>query len=352
MKIVLMHFRNAWSDYFSGTATLLQNNEYRGRQTPSGTGVHITNCLFISITSSSSGSALYCSNSVTYFLVESSSFFSCKSDGNGAIYFSCSSSQSVFHKVCGYDCCSISIYDYQFASILVGNSISSKNYFNFSSIVRCVNEYPYHILALKNGNICCPSVNSSLNRCKRMSGISCNPSISSNSVTCSLTYSSFTDNHATLYDCFWLYSEGANYEIKSCNILRNTQGTLSSEGIIFTSGNLKIYDSCILENRANYIFYQYSSSYTITLLNCTVDTFSNNGYLTTRNTITKSFILALNHVSTQNCHSEYDSAGTLTPITPFPSSNKQKFYCTCNKCFNQTPASQIFMFFVSFYFSI
>jgi hypothetical protein len=91
-------------------------------------------------------------------------------------------------------------------------------------------------------------------------------------------------------------------------------------------------DSCILGNIAHHIFYQESSSHRITLSNSTIDSTSNNGYLTTQNTVTKSFILALNHMSTQNCHSEYDSVGHLTPIIQTPSSSKkQKNYCTEHK---------------------
>ena len=89
-----------------------------------------------------------------------------------------------------------------------------------------------------------------------------------------------------------------------------------------------IKNSCILDSRANCIFYSYS--YTITLSNCTVDSTSNNGYLIIQNTVTKSFLHALNHMSTQNCHSGYDSAGSLTAI-PLPTTSKDKIiYCyTC-----------------------
>jgi hypothetical protein len=174
-----------------------------------------------------------------------------------------------------------------------------------------------------------------MNKCQYYAVIGCWPFKDSNSVTCSLTYSSFTDNIANGHTFFWLDRGGAEYEIKSCNILRNTQVS-SSNGIIYTSGNLKIEDSCILENTATYIFYQNQSFYTITLSNCTVDKTSNNGYLTTQNTVTKSFILALKHMSNLNCHAEYDSAGSLTPIiqTPSPSKNRE-YNCTCGKFFYQ-----------------
>jgi hypothetical protein len=160
------------------------------------------------------------------------------------------------------------------------------------------------------------------------------PYSDSNSVICSLSYSSFTDNINTGYNCIYLSTSGARYEIKSCTILRNTQGSLNSHGTIYSYGNLVIEDSCILENTATYNFY--SSSYPITLSKCTVDSTSNNGYLTIQNTVTKSFNLSLNHMSTKNCHSEYDSIGTLTPIIQSPtSSKKQKLYFTFGNFFCQ-----------------
>jgi hypothetical protein len=138
----------------------------------------------------------------------------------------------------------------------------------------------------------------------------CYPYGDSNSVTCSFSYSSFADNIATGYTCIMLWTNGAKYEIKSCNIIRNKQFDLATEGTIYAYGYVMIDNSCILENKATNVFRQYSS-YAFTLINCTVDFAFNNGYLTTQNTVTKSFILALNHMSTLNCHSEYDSVGYL-----------------------------------------
>jgi hypothetical protein len=328
-----MFFRTEWSDYFPSTSTYnLKSQTFTSREVLSNSDVYVSHCLFKSILSTSIGGALYLS-STTNFLVESTSFFSCKTSSNGgAIYFSNSGSgQSVFYGVCGYDCCSTSTgnSNYQFACTYVKDATSSKNYVNYSSIVRCVSESSgsWYNLALHNGNICCPSANISLNKCHYRSGILCQPVSDSNSVTCSFKYSSIADNIANGYTCMSLWISGAKYEIRSCNILRNTQGT-STQGIIFTQGILTICDSCILNNIGTCIFHQ-GSTYSITLSNCTVDLTSNNGYLTTQNTVTKSFILALNHMSTLNCYTEYDAIGTLTPITRPPSSLKQLNCCTC-----------------------
>jgi hypothetical protein len=218
----------------------------------------------------------------------------------------------------------------------VNNAASRKNYFNFSSITRCVNtnSNSWHILYLYGGNTFCPSINESLNKCYG-TVIRCDPYIDSNPVTCSFSFSSFADNTAIQFILLHL-DTNAKYEIKSCNILRNTQVS-SSYGTIYTNGNTKIEDSCILENNANYIFYQRSSSYTITISSCTVDRISNNGYLTIQNTVTKSFIFALNHMSTQHCHSEYDSFGTISHIIPLSSSSKkQMLHYSCNEFFTQS----------------
>jgi hypothetical protein len=339
MSMLLVNSKNAWNDYFEGTVSPnLSSQTFSSTQTLSGTNVYVSNCLFSSITSSGHGGALSCT-SASYFLVESSSFFTCKTSVNygGAIYFDNSGSgQSVLHKLCGYDCCSTytGSSDGQFVRIFLKNAVSIKNYVNYSSISRCVNEYSnsHYTLFLRYGKIYCQSVNSSMNECQWYSGITTWPFTDSNSFTCSLSHSTIADNIANGYSYVGFWMRGSKHEIKSCNIIRNTQSSFDSRGTIDTDGYLTIEDSCILENKANRIFHQVSS-YAITLSNCTVDSTSNNGYLTIKNTVTKSFIHALNHISTQNCHSEYDSAGTLTPNIQTPSSSKKQRLCYTYKIF-------------------
>jgi hypothetical protein len=322
----------SWNEYFTSSPTTTRNgSEYGSRQSYSSGSFYVLNCLFKNIISSSSGGAVYC-NSVTYLVIESSSFFTCKTSSQcgGAIYFTNSNyDECVLDKVCGYDCCSTHTSPhYQFAYIDVYNGVSRKNYVNYSSITRCVSESSNsnHILYLLDGKICCQSINMSMNKCQYYSGIYCFPYPDSNSFMCSLSYSSFTDNNAAGYYSICFGYGSTKYEMKSCNVLRNTQGS-GSYGIIYANGITNIEDSCIIENTATYIFYSTSSSYPITLINSTVDKTTNNGYLTTKNTVTKSFILGLNHISTRNCYSEYDSAGYLTVI-----SAKKKICYTFNYC--------------------
>jgi predicted outer membrane repeat protein len=348
-----MHVKTAWSDYFTGSATPQQSKLYTSTQILTDSSVYILNCLFRSCTSTDKGGAIYCT-SVTYLLIESSSFFSCNTSNQngGAIFFyNTGNGQCVLHEVCGYDCCSTYTGSSigQFAYIYVNNAISSKNYINFSSIVRCVNMRTDSCATLYvfYGKVCYPSVNISMNKCQCYSGIYCDPFRDLNSFTGSFTYSSFTDNSANGDTCIYTWWGSVNIEFKSCNILRNTQVS-SSGGTIYTVDNLMITDSCILENRATYIFHQGRTSCTITLSNCTVDLISNNGYLTTQNTVTKSFILALNHISTKNCNSEYDSVGYLTPIIqPTPPTKERIHRFTCEKC-SYRPLSFAFTFIFNF----
>jgi hypothetical protein len=322
----------SWNEYFTPVTTL-SSREYNSRQTLLGSSVYVLNCLFNKCTSENVGGAMYCT-SATFLLVEATSFESCKTSAadGGAIYYSnTGGGQSVLHRVCGSDCFSTftsNISRGQFSYIMVNNDGSSKNYVNYSSTVRCVSQNlkSHCTMHLYFGKICCPSVNSSMNKFQYYPGIFCHPFNDLSYVTCSLSYSSFTDNNASGHICIG-FNVDAKYEIKYCNILRNTQGYLNSFGLIYAPGNLIIENSCILENDANYIFY-FWSSHVITLSNCTIDKTTSNGNLNIQNTITKSFILGLHHISTQNCYSEYDSIGILTAV-PCVSRPTKKVYCYC-----------------------
>jgi hypothetical protein len=329
MFLLLQSFRTAWVDSFPGTTPTTYSSGYGEKQTPSASsdgGVYILNSLFNRCTSTSDGGALYCSKSVTYLLIESTSFFSCNTytGYGGAIYFeNTNNGQSVLYGVCCNDCCSTYIrHSYgQFGYIQVGNNVLNKNYVNYSSISRCMNENSnsYYMLYLYNGKICCPSVNISLNKCYSYLGIYCYSSAISSYVT--LSYSTFTDNNITGYVCIYL-GGGTNskLEMKCCNVLRNTHPS-GSWGLFYIYGNMTIDDSCIIENNAP-LYFEMRNPNSITLSNCTIDKttkYGNLGTLIIRKTVTKSFILTLNHISTEDCHFTF----TISP------SNKKKFYYSC-----------------------
>jgi hypothetical protein len=258
----LLYIRTAWDDYFPGSNTITYSKQYTVRQTPTASsdgGVYILNSLFKSCISTDNGGALFC-NATVYLLVESTSFFSCKinSSYGGAIYFyNIINGQCALNRVCGHDCGSTSSSSWgQFANIQVNNSASSKNYVEYTSVVRTLSDYSFanRVLSIENGRIRFPSVNCSMNKCTHHSAISCRPFSDPNSVTCTFSYSSFADNNSTASNCIRFYMHNAAYEMKCCNIIRNRQN-LSSLGILEIYGNLTIKDSCILENQAVCIFY-------------------------------------------------------------------------------------------------
>jgi hypothetical protein len=201
----LFHVRNAWGDYFTGSPTSTLSNKYEARQTPSVASVYVSNSLFGPITTTGQGGVLYCSTSVQYLLVESTSFFTCKASSNGgAIYFyNTNSGQSVLYEVCGYDCCTTSASDGQFTYIYVQNTASNKNYVIYSSVTRCVNKNSgsWYTLRHDYGKNYFLSVNISVNECYSRSAIYSNPFIDSNSVVCLFKYSTFADNVANGYTC-------------------------------------------------------------------------------------------------------------------------------------------------------
>jgi hypothetical protein len=159
----------AWKDYFTGSpATTLNSGQYTSNQTLSVSSVYVLSCLFNKCTiASGNGGALYCT-SVTYFLVEFSSFFSCKTNSGegGGIYFRNSNiGQSILYAVCVNDCCSTSIG--LFARMYINNVESNWNYANYTSIARCVDDASkaYEALCLEFGRVYCSSGNISLNKC-------------------------------------------------------------------------------------------------------------------------------------------------------------------------------------------
>ena len=193
----------SWNEYFSDSPETTLSGQINSRQTPSGSSVYVSNCLFNQLTTGDSAGALYCT-SATSFLIESSSFFSCKASlSRGAINFDNNDAQSVLYGVCGHDCCLTKSNNFQFAYRGVNNDVSSKNCVNYSSIIRCVNGLSTsYILYLKYGKICCPSVNSSMNKCQYHSGITCYSSIDSSSFTCSFRNYLFSSNNAFGCICF------------------------------------------------------------------------------------------------------------------------------------------------------
>jgi hypothetical protein len=82
---------------------------------------------------------------------------------------------------------------------------------NYSSITRCVNENSgsYHTFRFYRGKIYFPAVNSSMNKCQYYPGFYSSQHSDSNSVTCSVSFSSFSDNNAFGYSCIYFNRDAA-----------------------------------------------------------------------------------------------------------------------------------------------
>ena len=79
-----------------------------------------------------------------------------------------------------------------------------------------------------------------------------------------IEYTSMVNNTANGYSIIWLdYYPKASYKINKCNILKNKQKMLDTEGIIYTFSCVYFNDCCILANEANVIFYTVGNSYTV-----------------------------------------------------------------------------------------
>jgi hypothetical protein len=333
-------------------------NKYTQTLAPTANDVYVSDCVFSYCLSSSSGGALSCGSSVYRLLVEQSSFISCRvSSGNGgAIHFSNGNyGESVLSQVCGFNCSSTSSNSMQgvFINIYTKGDIANKNHVNDSSITHCLmaSLYSYATLVLYNGNILCPSVNLTNNLCYQYSPLYC---LQSPPGTCCVSCSSIVNNTATNYNCIWYENSSPSYCIDTCNILNNKQ-TSSSYGIISAKGNLHIKDSCVLGNdEKNRIFHEDSSSYKITISNCTIDgdIFTNGRYygsVTIIQTNERPFINPLSHIATQKCDSYFDSYGTLTVKSNVPSKISRYFMsCYCNHLMIDPFRSVKFIFLLTF----
>ena len=322
--------KNGWSDYYEGSVSPgYTKNAYNSQiQLTSSSNIYIFDCLFNSITSGTDGGAILATTTPS-LLIESTLFSSCKTTANegGAIYFvNTGTGQSVMNKVCGIDCCSTysSSTSYgQFAFTYVKDNINNKNYVNFTSIAHCINTITnsLYTIEIADGKISIQGVNITKNKCYSRSAFY----LQSAAVTSSLLYSSFVNNTALGYNCIYLCSSSQK-EMKNCNVIRNTRGSSTSEGTIRSNGNLNIYESCILENNASYVFYA-ASGYTITLSNCTTDASNKkSGNLVVSNTAEVSFINALVHFKTGQCEAYFDSVGSLTVQ---PTKKRRNTICTC-----------------------
>ena len=328
MKLKLFYsmvdFKTSFEDFYAGTSptyTCKDLNVYSYRTSYDSGHVYVCNCVFRECSSTSQGGAVCFSitgSNIYYLLAEDSSFIDCTTSSNsgGAIYFYTNLGMSVLNRVCAVKCLSKStgesngqsLYAYTRASMVY------KNYVNLSSICNSKNNNAKsnRALQLQNGNIKITKANITNNECQYYSALYCSPSSNNGCIY----YSSFVNNTSGCRGCLML---SGSQEIHLCNIINNDQKTDGDDSsVIYTNANLFIAHTCILENnKGKTVFHEATSSCRITLLNCTTDSdvFSNSRIInnvTIYITNKRVFINGLEHLSTNECHSSYDSVGTLT----------------------------------------
>jgi hypothetical protein len=295
--------------------------------------VYVHNCVFRYCTSSEHGGALSCTSSVIRLLVEQSSFISCRASnrhGGGVYFVNTASGESVLNKICVFNCSSLVSGFGQFAYIKL-NSNYYKNHVNDTSIIHSsnVNSDSRDSMRLLFGNILCPSVNITNNECSRYCTLDCQLS---SSCICRISYNSIVNNTAIVHTCIYSSGSSSSHYIYACNILNNKQ-TDSAYGTFEVYTKLLIENSCILgNNEGKTVFYLgSSSSYNITISNCTFDNSKYTGTVIFTNTIENTFINALSHIVTERCDSFFDSYGTLTVKTTVNSCRSQCLMsCLCN----------------------
>ena len=319
--------------------------ETNSRHVPSDSSVGVCNSWFHDINSDGDGGAMFIGTSVSKCFIECTTFSLCSTTetGGGALFYDTEvagfDGDIEISKVCGFKChASLTAKSWgQFIEInFKGNDSGNNCQFNDSSFSKCTNEFAdgsgsgsYNVLCLMYCASSSNLMNISSNECFRRTAIYCgmNPCMATPII---IEYTSMVNNTANGYSIIWLdYYPKASYKINKCNILKNKQKMLDTEGIIYTFSCVYFNDCCILANEANVIFYTVGNSYNydcgITLNNCTTD--AENKYVGSfqcNNKPSKDFIHALKHIETRNCDSVYEFVGTLTPDVPSTARKTQK----------------------------
>jgi hypothetical protein len=328
-----MFRKTTFDDFYGPGNTNIKEytgTKYTGRIATTDQNVYVHDCFFQSCSSSSDGGALNCGSTIYKLLVDQASFISCRTSSTkgGAILFeSTTNGQCILSRVCGFDCSSTHTGSNswgQFVYMTVKNDVTFKNYVNDSSFTHSSNTIidSYEALRPQYGSVLWPSVNITNNVCYYFTAFLCHPTTGTGSPvseTFCISFSSFVNNTADNNNVMYHTNSASSHRIDTCNIIGNKQ--TGSSGIIYSSANLHIKDSCIIGNE-NRVFY--ASSKTITISNCTIDDdiFTSGrcyGSVTVNKTISKSFINALSHIATQRCDSYFDSYGTLTVEPKVPS---------------------------------
>jgi hypothetical protein len=284
--------------------------------------VSIRNSVFFECKYTSHGGAI--SYSGQRLLIEETTFISCSTSYNygGAVYATCY--KSVLNKICAFECfarrSSYSSYGHAFYISLPNDPIYN-NYINYSSISNSKNTdtNSYHAQYVSYGRILLTNENISMNECYYETAL-----YSNGGCAAYVAYCTFANNTAIYYGCLQF---DYPHEMHECNILFNEQRGTGRAYIIYSSANLFIWNSCILENnKGKKVFYEGNGECRIALYNCTIDSdiISSQRYynnLTIHQTNERAFINGNKHLITNLCDASFNAVGTLTAPIEYKGAN-------------------------------
>ena len=230
---------------------------------PSSGNAYILDCYFhdMKYEGERGGGAIDFAFENSRLLIESCTFDSCcaKHDA-GAIR--AENTDCVMNRICGYKCKATQLRC-SFCCNIENNC--DKNYALDCSISNCEAKSQYTMFH-QYGHIIIKSVNLSSNTCNACSAIQCLPNKvipNEEDLGTVISYSSFAHNIAKSNNCIVLsYSDAQanHYKINNTNIIYNKQEIPNGNGLIYTNGNTKIENTCIMKNSGDPIFQTYDEN--------------------------------------------------------------------------------------------
>lgn len=231
------------------------------------------------------------------FLHSACYFDSCsRTSHGGVIYFNCQSS-IVQHRFCTIK---PSIPDHQAgAHSYCYVSSNKQNIISECSTSQAFNEYIHGMNYNYYGNCRYHASNSSKNTIEQEVGFWCECA----DEPTKFNFSTFEDNIAYSYTCFYLHSNGKFYG-DHCNFVKCT--LRNSDGIIYCNTELILSDSTIIgPYGSGNAFASGNTNTKFNIYNCNIDPFSTlNGIYTTSNIFQYHQTNALAFLSTYGCHAD------------------------------------------------
>jgi hypothetical protein len=305
----------SWSDFFQDSPSNSKNGLTSRFSVTSGT-VYVFNSFFVHVEYlSGSGGAISFSSSSdsSILLVEETTFLSCRSSSNGGGVYFYNKGNAVLNKVCSFNC-SPTGSNGGFYYNCVTDTKNYKNEIHLSTVSTTTTTYEGAIF-IYYGTIQISKTNESFNYGTYCAAYRIQPSGSAGELTGTVSFSTFYNNTATSCRCL-NFGTGTNriqYKMFSCNVIKNTQPTSQTEGIIICWEATTIEGTCILQNSGGSILCNSYSDRIVTISNCTTDFGSQtSGPITIKNVPATTFIHSLSHLSTAKCEAFYEGTKIKT----------------------------------------